>query len=334
MKLKDTLLKTNKKQVYAFYQKIWEYPKAYEAVTRNDIYRNIISLYKEDPELILSLCSMEEIHILQKLLEENVKKQENGYIDYLLFTNLQNNFLIYLNNGEYAIYEDLVNYVKMAMNLLDEKAYAIEDVMDSVLIGLVRVYNAISLNDVMALLQSYAIYFDESSLKRRIKKQAKLKNKIAIVRYKKEVYLVSLEFFYYKDVLSLRKSFKMANYTLESMISYGKYKLNLFQENILNFLNFLEVHLDPASIDLFLNDLIFYCGFDINNKEILYNNVCDGIEALYKEVANVIAEFPVWIYYGNNLHNFKEHIILPNRNDPCLCGSGKKFKNCCEKLFK
>ena len=36
MKLKDTLLKTNKKQVYAFYQKIWEYPKAYEAVTRND----------------------------------------------------------------------------------------------------------------------------------------------------------------------------------------------------------------------------------------------------------------------------------------------------------
>ena len=147
MKLKDTLLKTNKKQVYAFYQKILEYPKAYEAVTRNDIYRNIISLYKEDPELILSLCSMEEIHILQKLLEENVKKQENGYIDYLLFTNLQNNFLIYLNNGEYAIYEDLVNYVKMAMNLLDEKAYAIEDVMDSVLIGLVRVYNAISLNE-------------------------------------------------------------------------------------------------------------------------------------------------------------------------------------------
>jgi uncharacterized protein len=24
---------------------------------------------------------------------------------------------------------------------------------------------------------------------------------------------------------------------------------------------------------------------------------------------------------------------LPNRNDPCLCGSGKKFKKCCEKLI-
>ena len=329
MKLKDTLLKTNKKQVYAFYQKIWEYPKAYEAVTRNDIYRNIISLYKEDPELILSLCSMEEIHILQKLLEENVKKQENGYIDYLLFTNLQNNFLIYLNNGEYAIYEDLVNYVKMAMNLLDEKAYAIEDVMDSVLIGLVRVYNAISLNDVMALLQSYAIYFDVSSLKERVRKQAKLKNKIAIIRLQKQEYLVSLEFPYHKDVLSLRKDFKIANYTLEEMISYGKYKLNLFQDKTLNFLNFLEVHLDPLSIDLLINDLIFYCGFDINNEGLLFDKICDGIEALYKEVINIVAEFPVWIYYGNNLHTFKDHMILPNRNDPFICGPGKKFKNCC-----
>ena len=334
MKLKDTLLKTDKKRVYAFYEKINEHALDYSLVTRNDIYLNIISLYREDPELILKLCSMEEIHILQKLLEENVKKQENGYIDYLLFTNLQNNYLIVLDNGEYTIFEDLVNYVKMAMNLLDEKVYSIEDVMDSVLIGLSRVYNTIILADAIALLQSYAIYFDVSSLKARVRKQAKLKNKIAIIRLQKQEYLVSLEFPYHKDVLSLRKDFKIANYTLEEMISYGKYKLNLFQEKTLNFLNFLEVHLDPLSIDLLINDLIFYCGFDINNEGLLFDKICDGIEALFKEVINIVAEFPVWIYYGNNLHTFKDHMILPNRNDPCICGSGKKFKNCCEKLFK
>lgn len=27
-------------------------------------------------------------------------------------------------------------------------------------------------------------------------------------------------------------------------------------------------------------------------------------------------------------------IILPNRNDACLCGSGKKFKNCCIKNYE
>ena len=57
-------------------------------------------------------------------------------------------------------------------------------------------------------------------------------------------------------------------------------------------------------------------------------------EELYKETINVIPEFPVWVYYGNNLNHLKENMILPDRNEPCICGSGKKFKNCCEKLFK
>ena len=172
-----------------------------------------------------------------------------------------------------------------------------------------------------------------SSLKARVRKQAKLKNKIAIIRLQKQEYLVSLEFPYHKDVLSLRKDFKIANYTLEEMISYGKYKLNLFQEKTLNFLNFLEVHLDPLSIDLLINDLIFYAGFDINRDGILWD-ICDHIEDLYKEVVPIISEFPIWIYSGNSLKHLKENVVLPGKNDPCICGSGKKFKNCCEKLFK
>jgi len=27
------------------------------------------------------------------------------------------------------------------------------------------------------------------------------------------------------------------------------------------------------------------------------------------------------------------HGKLPGRNDPCPCGSGKKFKSCCEALY-
>ena len=333
MKLKDTLLKTDKKRVYAFYEKINEHALDYSLVTRNDIYLNIISLYREDPELILKLCSMEEIHILKKLLEENIKKQENGYIDYLLFTNLQNNYLIVLDNGEYTIFEDLVNYVKMAMNLFDEKEYSKLDVVDSVVLGLARIYNVISLEEVISLLKEYAIYYDLATLKRQFKSNLKWKEKVGIVRYKKEDYLVSLEFPFYHDVIDLRKNFKIAKYNLEELISFGKYKLNLFQEKILNFLNFLEVHLNSKGINSLINELIFYSGFDINNESVLLN-ICDSIEELYKEVIEVIPEFPVWIYYGNNLMHLKDNIILPNRNEPCICGSGKKFKNCCEKLFK
>ena len=160
MSLKEYMQKESKEELYQFYLKI--NPKAldYEKVTRNDMYKNIISFYKEDPEIILHLCSMEEIQILRKLLEEKIKRQENGYIDYLLFQNLMSNYLVLIENNEYYIPEDLVNYVKMAMNLFDEKEYSKLDVVDSVVLGLARIYNVISLEEVISLLKEYAIYYD------------------------------------------------------------------------------------------------------------------------------------------------------------------------------
>ena len=333
MILKEYMLKESKEKLYQFYLKI--NPKAldYEKVTRNDMYKNIISFYKEDPEIILHLCSMEEIQILRKLLEEKIKRQENGYIDYLLFQNLMSNYLVLIENNEYYIPKDLINIIKMAMNLCNEEEYSRLDIVDSVVLGLARIYNVISLEEVISLLKEYAIYYDLATLKRQFKSNLKWKEKVGIVRYKKEDYLVSLEFPFYHDVIDLRKNFKIAKYNLEELISFGKYKLNLFQEKILNFLNFLEVHLNSKGINSLINELIFYSGFDINNESVLLN-ICDSIEELYQEVIEVIPEFPVWIYYGNNLMHLKDNIILPNRNEPCICGSGKKFKNCCEKLFK
>ena len=204
-----------------------------------------------------------------------------------------NNYLILLGNNEYYIPADLVNYIKMAMNLLNEEAYSMQDVVDSAVLGISRVYNVLPLEDVVFLLGEYAIRYDLPTFKKEFKNNLKWKEKIEIVRFKKKDYLVSLEFPFYKDVLELRKNFKIAKYSLEELISFGKYKLNLFQEKILNFLNFLEMHLNPSGINSLVNDLIFYAGFDINNETVLLN-ICDSIEELYKEVIKVIPEFPVW----------------------------------------
>lgn len=333
MKLKEYILSAHKEDVYAFYQRINSKAEDYEKITRNDIYHNIISLYKDDPEIILRLCSMEEIQILKNLLENKVKKKENGYIDYLLFQDLKHNYLVLESDQEYYIPEDLINCVKMAMNLLDEQAYSVEDVMISVIIGISRVYNTLLIDDVLLILEKYNIYYDEKSLKKYIEHQPRIMDKVKIVRYQKKDYFVSLEFLYYEDVLKLRQEFKVATYSLEEIISFGKYKLNLFDEKVLYFLNFLEIHLDPLSIHLFLNDLIFYCGFDLNQDSILLQ-ICDNITELYQETQKIVSYFPVWIYFGNSIHQVDDQIILPNKNDPCICGSGKKFKNCCLKKFK
>ena len=94
MRLKDYLLKEKKEKVYAFYQGIIKKAKDYDKVTRLEMYQEILSFYHDDPEEIFRLCSMEEIHILKNLIEEPLEKRENGYIDYLLFRNLKQNYLI------------------------------------------------------------------------------------------------------------------------------------------------------------------------------------------------------------------------------------------------
>lgn len=333
MTLKDLILKSKKEESYSLYRSLTKKAIPYTKITRNDIYNNIISLYKDDPERILKLCSIEEINILKNLLDNPITKKEHGYIDYLLFKNLLNNFLVIDSDNKYQIPSDLYNYVKMALNLFDDKTYSYLDVLDSVIIGSSRAYNMLSTSTFLNLIKNYYLDYDLQNLKEYINHNPKLRNKVTVIKYKKEEYIISLEFNYYKDVYTLKESFNLAKYTLEELISIGKYKINLFQEHLFSFLNFLEIHLDPHNIDLIINDLIFYCGFDINNDSILLQ-ICDNIEELYKEVKEVIPNFPIWIYNGNTLNTLKDSIILPNKNEPCLCGSGKKYKNCCEKLFK
>lgn len=295
MSLKEFISKEGKEEIYSFYQKIQACPKDYEKITRNEIYHEIITCYQNDPEWILKLCNMEEIHILKKLLDGPILKNENGYIDYLLMKDLQDNYLILLENGEYYIPDDLINYIKMAINLLDEKKYSISDVTDSVILGIVRVNNVLSFDTFIHVFNTYCREEQILDLKKYIKLNPKFRQKIEIIRYQKVDYIVSREYYYFKEVLKLRTSFQVKEYSLEEIISFGKYKLNLFQENILYFLNFLEVHLNSKSIDLLIDDLAFYSGFHMQD-DVMLLEICDHIEELYNEVKKVISYFPDWIY--------------------------------------
>lgn len=295
MSLKEFISKSAKDNVFAFYQRIQMNPKDYEKITRNEIYDEIISCYKEDPEIILKLCNMEEIHILKKLLDEPVFKNENGYIDYLLMKDLLDNYLVLLEDGKYYIPDDLINYVKMAINLLDESKYSILDVVDSVILGIVRINNVLLFDTFVSVFNRYCREDQILDVKEYIKSHPKLNHRVDIIRYQKQEYIVSKEYYYFKDVLKLRTSFTVKDYSLEEVIGFGKYKLDLFQEDILRFLSFLEIHLDSRSIDLLIGDLNFYGGFHINDEAMLLQ-ICDHIEDLYKEVRKIVSNFPCWIY--------------------------------------
>lgn len=79
-----------------------------------------------------------------------------------------------------------------------------------------------------------------------------------------------------------------------------------------------------------------------DNEEIV-RDIINGVEAeldLYNEarISNMLNKFikniPLWKYKGatiNEIEGSKQAAIEQKvgRNDPCPCGSGKKFKKCC-----
>jgi SEC-C motif-containing protein len=47
---------------------------------------------------------------------------------------------------------------------------------------------------------------------------------------------------------------------------------------------------------------------------------------LIEEKSGFVFERGNWFYLSGD---YQSHSLKPNRNDACLCGSGKKFKKCC-----
>ena len=66
-----------------------------------------------------------------------------------------------------------------------------------------------------------------------------------------------------------------------------------------------------------------------DNKEIK--------DFMFNSVVKFLRNIRLWRFKGANLNEKEPNIIrsekqkIVRRNDPCACGSGKKYKNCCAK---
>ncbi len=47
------------------------------------------------------------------------------------------------------------------------------------------------------------------------------------------------------------------------------------------------------------------------------------------ERSRFVRENGQWYYLDGEMYDFPLAVKKPGRNDPCLCGSGKKYKKCC-----
>ncbi len=296
--LKEFLETFAKQHYYTYYKKVISKPKKMAEVTNMEMYDAIIDLYKEDPEVIIQLCNIEEMQILNNLIDFNIKKEGLTFLDYCHLVKLQKNFLIIAGEKEYYIPSDILNYIKMALNLYDEEKEVFTDVANNTILGLIRIHATQPLPTFIKTLEKYKQFYTEDSLRLTIKKSLYLKDKVDIIKYQNEPYVVSLEFHNCQKLIHLTAyNITPPYYKLEEIVSIGKYHVDLFKQPILQFISLLESHMEANPIYGLVNRIIFYAGCGLDDPEDIRKIACD-IEELYQGILKVLPYLPVWIYNG------------------------------------
>ena len=116
-----------------------------------------------------------------------------------------------------------------------------------------------------------------------------------------------------------------------------------YMEVISNFSNKLKsigrkYHYDESIMNELIGSVLFLLHLNMFNEEFLDELAQNNGKLLNKELIKEVTllaneykyDFPLW---NKNGYTMNEIISKPKvgRNDPCICGSGKKYKKCCGK---
>lgn len=266
------------------------------------------------------------------------------------------------NNVSFLLYDHLL---KMSR----EKEFKQEYLLENNLLGLITLYGVLKVNDAIDLLKRYSdVKYDEQSFINFLFKSLRLYNRIKLIRYGKNVYICSLlvnSHQYIIDLIESRADIKHKIFNEEEvkeatkLYYYYQGEPSHFIENAFNSPS------TPGQTEIAMhylwmgiqNESDFQELIEIVNKTVIFDSIED-----YKNIIGAITEYsnnvPKWILKGNSSNEVykKEfgHMPFPGtsqmqmfrekesekfnypvissktgRNDPCPCGSGKKYKHCC-----
>jgi len=122
----------------------------------------------------------------------------------------------------------------------------------------------------------------------------------------------------------------------DPLVEYKKESYELFQELIerikvesLKMLNQIEIRFEEPEIDEDIAE--FLKSIEGKNVEEILNNIPEiPADMKEKDVNEIMKELEAQTKFLEEQLKAKK----PKRNDPCPCGSGKKYKNCCGKSPK
>ena len=130
---------------------------------------------------------------------------------------------------------------------------------------------------------------------------------------------------------------------VDNIIALGEDIKSSFTEEINTLKTILiDNKIKKSMVDSVIVELIFYIKNDLDTQSIMDLLIQSGLkiqndaESLIEALINVYNSTPMWILKGFTPKEIQERRTTtikkqeePGRNDPCPCGSGKKYKKCC-----
>lgn len=156
MKLLDVGKRFNKSLIYNEYVNVTDDWVDYEKITRIKMLNGIIKEYNDNPNKIVEYCNEEELKLLEKLVNNKVKKYE--FDD--LYRSLHSKLFLYPSGDCYVIPEELESAMKVALKKIDYKIIRKRDTINKRFIGLMKLYGILMVD---MLVDMYNRYYDDFS---------------------------------------------------------------------------------------------------------------------------------------------------------------------------
>lgn len=304
--------------------------------------KNIMLLLNDDMYEILYKCSKNNGII--NVLDNKVKWNENTY------SFLINKAIIFpsAENGKpiFIMPEKMQDLVKESNTLEFRRILKKNSEIINIFTGMIEAYGILEADDIIGLIKKYSIDIDETKILSILEQGAfYCAEYYGILNENRKIIFVNNKIENYKEILGQMDKtldYKVLNKQEVLYMSQKDYlkNSNMGKKYIKEFATMFVMDKDGIAENMKM--LALEAQFRDNEEIVkdIINGVDEELDA-YNEarISNMLNKFikniPLWKYKGATINqidssnNKAENEQKVGRNDPCPCGSGKKFKKCC-----
>ncbi|WP_160690430.1 SEC-C metal-binding domain-containing protein [Clostridium sp. C2-6-12] len=325
--LPDNLSKAS--MIEKYYSEYENYMKDIMLLLNNEIYEILYKCFKNNGII--------------NILDNRVNWNKNTYSFLInkgiIFPSVENKKPIFI------MPEKMQNIVKQSDTLEFRRILKKNSEIINIFTGMVQVYGIIHAEQIMDLIKRYVTDIDETKILS-VLEQSVFYNAdyYGILDENKKIIFINNKIENYKEILNqLDKALDYKVFNKQELISTIREdhlkNSSVGKRYIKEFVSMFVMNKD----DIVENMKMLALQAQFRDNEEIVKDIINGVDSdldPYNEVriSNMLNKFikniPLWKYKGatiNEIEGSKETVVQQkiSRNDPCPCGSGKKYKKCC-----